>query len=165
MKRLYNSLFSTSAAGLYMILFAAAIGAATFVENDFGTSAAQKIIFKARWFELLLVLFCISIATNIVRYKMVRQKKWSILTFHASILIILLGAGVTRYFGYEGMMHIREDNTSNTFISADNYLNFEARHHGKKFLFNEKVLFASLGKNKFKETYQIGKDVIDVELD
>ena len=165
MKRIVNSLFSTSAAGLYMILFAAAIGAATFVENDFGTSAAQKIIFKARWFELLLVLFSISIAVNISRYKMVRQKKWATLTFHASILIILLGAAVTRYFGYEGMMHIREDNTSNTFISSDTYLNFEATKNGKKYLFNEKVLFASLGKNHFKETYQIGNDVIDVELD
>ncbi|HEY3385234.1 MAG TPA: cytochrome c biogenesis protein CcsA [Saprospiraceae bacterium] len=165
MKRLFNSFFSTSAAGLYMILFALAIGVATFVENDFGTSAAQKVIFKARWFELLLVLFGISIAANIVRYKMVRQKKWAILTFHASILIILLGAGITRYFSYEGMMHIREDSTSNTFISADTYLNFEAKQHGKKFLFNEPVLFASLGKNKFKETYQIGNDIIDVELD
>src|SRR5687768_6101139 len=145
MKRLFNSFFSTSAAGLYMILFALAIGVATFVENDFGTSAAQKVIFKARWFELLLVLFGISIAANIVRYKMVRQKKWAILTFHASILIILLGAGITRYFSYEGMMHIREDSTSNTFISADTYLNFEAKQHGKKFLFNEPVLFASLG--------------------
>jgi cytochrome c-type biogenesis protein CcsB len=148
-----------------MILFAAAIGAATFVENDFGTSAAQKIIFKAWWFELLLVLFSITIVANIVRYKMIRQKKWATLTFHASILIILLGAGVTRYFGYEGMMHIREDDTSNTFISADTYLNFEAKKNGKKYLFNEKVLFTSLGKNSFKETYQIGNDVIDVELD
>ena len=150
---------------MYMLLFAAAIGVATFVENDFGTSAAQKIIFKARWFELLLILFSISIAVNIDRYKMIRQKKWAIFTFHASILIILLGAGVTRYFGYEGMMHIREDSTSDSFISADTYLNFEARQHGKKYMFNEKVLFASLGKNQFEETYQVGNDVIKVALD
>jgi cytochrome c-type biogenesis protein CcsB len=165
MKRILNSLFSTSAAGMYMILFAAAIGVATFLENDFGTSAAQKVIFKARWFELLLVLFSISIAVNISRYKMIKQKKWAILTFHASILIILLGAGVTRYFGYEGMMHIREDSTSDSFISADTYLNFEARQRGKKYVFNEKVLFASLGNNRFDETYQIGNDVIKVKLD
>jgi len=45
-KKIYLKLFSTSAAGLYMILFAATIGIATFIENDFGTSSAQKIIFK-----------------------------------------------------------------------------------------------------------------------
>ena len=53
---IYNKLFSTSAAGLYLLIFAFAIGTATFVENDFGTSSAQDVIFKARWFELLLVL-------------------------------------------------------------------------------------------------------------
>ncbi len=99
-----------------MILFAVAIGAATFIENDFGTSAAQKVIFKARWFELLLVLFSISILVNIFRFRMIQQKKWGTLMFHASIIVILLGAGVTRYFGYEGTMHIREDNTSNELV-------------------------------------------------
>jgi len=66
---------------------------ATFIENDFGTPAAQKVIFQTRWFEILLVLFGISIATNIVRFRMIKQKKWAILTFHASVLVILLGAG------------------------------------------------------------------------
>ena len=126
MKPIIDRLFSTTAAGFYMILFAVAIGVATFVENDFGTSAAQKVIFKARWFELLLVLFGISILVNIFRFRMVQQKKWSTLMFHASIIIILIGAGVTRYFGYEGTMHIREDSTSNELVSSDTHILFEA---------------------------------------
>ena len=59
-KSFLQKLFSTSAAGLYMILFAIAIAAATFIENDFGTSSAQKVVFKTTWFELLLILFGIS---------------------------------------------------------------------------------------------------------
>jgi cytochrome c-type biogenesis protein CcsB len=165
MKKIFYRLFSTSAAGFYMILFAVAIGAATFIENDFGTSSAQKVIFKSRWFEVLLLLFCISIVVNIFRYRMIQQKKWAILTFHASVLVILLGSAITRYFSFEGSMHIREDSTSNTFISSDTYLNFEAKQNGKAFRFAEPVLFATLGKNHFKETYQIGKDVIEVELE
>ncbi len=90
-----------------MLVFAFAIGAATFIENDFGTSAAQKWVFRASWFEVLLILFCLAVATNIVRYRMIALKKWSSLMFHSSILIILLGSFVTRYFCYEGMMHIR----------------------------------------------------------
>ncbi|MBK9104524.1 MAG: cytochrome c biogenesis protein CcsA [Saprospiraceae bacterium] len=165
MKTIYNKLFSTTAAGFYMIVFAVAIGAATFIENDYGTSAAQKVIFKAGWFELLLVLFGLSILANIFRFRMVQQKKWSTLAFHAAILIILIGAGVTRYFSYEGTMHIREDSTSNEMVLSDTYLLFEARQNGKAYRFDEKVNFASLGKNKFKETYQIGNDVIDAELE
>ncbi len=165
MKKFLNLFFSTRAAGLYILLFAGAIGTATFIENDFGTSAAQKLIFKAKWFELLLVLFGISILVNIFRYRMIQQKKWAILTFHAAILVILLGSAATRYLGYEGMMHIREDNTSNTFISSDTYILFEARQQGKTYRFGEKVNFATLGRNQFKKQYQIGNDVIEAELE
>lgn len=115
-KKILSSLFNTRAAGLYILLFAAAIGIATFVENDFGTSAAQKVIFKSWWFELLLLLFGISIIVNIFNFRMIPQKKWPLLLFHASIIIILIGAGITRYFGFEGVMHIRENNASNQLI-------------------------------------------------
>ncbi len=164
LKKILDKLFSTSAAGLYMILFAVAIGAATFVENDFGTSAAQKIIFKSWWFELLLVLFGISIIVNIFRFRMIQQKKWTILTFHASMIIILIGSGVTRYLGSEGMMHIREGSTSNTFLSAEEYLLFEAVQNGEKYTFDEPVQFASLGNNTLKESYILGGQELAVEV-
>lgn len=165
MKKIFYRLFSTGASGLYMIIFAVSIGAATFIENDFGTSAAQKLVFKAKWFEILLLLFSIAIAVNILRFRMIQQRKWSLLTFHASILVILLGAAVTRYFGYEGIMHIREDDTTNTLISADTYLLFEAEQNGNTYKFDEQVLFASLGRNSFEESYQIGNDLIEVKLE
>ncbi|MEZ4887081.1 MAG: cytochrome c biogenesis protein CcsA [Chitinophagales bacterium] len=164
LKKILSPLFNTRAAGLYMLLFAAAIGIATFVENDFGTSSAQKVIFKSRWFELLLVLFGISIVVNIFRFRMIQQKKWTILMFHLSMIVILLGAGVTRYFGFEGIMHIRENDASNTFLSADTYLKFEVLQKGNKYEFDEPVLFATLGNNNWKESYLIGSDLIEAEV-
>ena len=163
LKKISDRLFSTSAAGLYMILFALAIAVATFIENDYGTSSAQKIIFQARWFELLLLLFGISIVINIFRFRMIQQKKWAILSFHAAMIIILVGAAVTRYTGFEGMMHIREGSSSNTFLSSDTYLVFEATHQGKTYKFNEPVLFATLGNNHFEESYLIGNQELHVE--
>ncbi len=164
LKKVFDRLFSTSAAGMYIILFAIAIGVATFIENDFGTSSAQKVIFKARWFELLLLLFCISLVVNIVRFRMFQQKKWALLTFHAAMIVILIGSGVTRYFGYEGMMHIRQDETANTFLSADTYLVFEAMKDNKTYKFDEPVLFATLGDNTFKKSYVLGGQQVDVEV-
>ncbi len=164
LKKIIDRLFSTSAAGLYIILFAVAIGTATFIENDFGTSSAQKVIFKAWWFELLLVLFGITLIVNIFRFRMVRQKKWGTLIFHASMIIILIGAGVTRYFGSEGMMHIREGSASNSFLSADTYLVFEAMKGGKKYAFDEPVLFATLGDNTLEKSYSIAGQEVGVEV-
>ena len=122
---------STRAAGIYILLFALSIGIATFIENDFGTSSAQKLIFKSTWFEVLLLLFSISILANIFRYNLIKQKKWASLLFHASILIILLGSAITRYTGFEGMMHIREGETSNLFLSNDSYLKFRVNQNNK----------------------------------
>ncbi|MEZ4987711.1 MAG: cytochrome c biogenesis protein ResB [Saprospiraceae bacterium] len=163
-KKIISTLLGTSAAGLYMILFGLAIGIATFVENDFGTSAAQKVIFKARWFELLLVLFAMSLLYNIFKFRMIANKKWSLFLFHISMVIIITGAGVTRYMGYEGMMGIREGSASNTFLSTETYLQFQVVDNGQKYDFSEPVLFASLGNNDFNETYQLGGKTLKAEV-
>ena len=164
LKKIFNTLFSTSAAGLYILLFAISIGVATFIENDYGTSAAQKVIFKSHWFELLLVLFGITLIVNIFRFRMAQQKKWATLTFHAAMVIILIGAGVTRYFGTEGMMGIREGSVSNTYLSSETYLQFQVLHQGQKYSFDEPVLFASLGDNHFKKSYMIGNQELTAEV-
>ena len=159
-----HRILGTRAAGVYILLFAAAIGIATFVENDFGTSSAQKVIFKSWWFELLLILFGLSLIYNIIQFRMVKAKKWSLLTFHLSMIIILIGAGVTRYIGYEGMMHIREDDSNNNFLSAETYLKYKVQKGNKVYEFAEPVLFATLGNNNLKKSYQIGNDLIETEV-
>ena len=163
-KKYLSPLFNTRAAGLYILLFAAAIGIATFVENDFGTSAAQKVIFKSWWFELLLFLFGVTIIVNIIKFRMIQQKKWPLLLFHGAIIIILIGAGVTRYFGFEGVMHIRENGTSNSFLSSNSFLKFKVDKNGQTFDFDEPVLFASLGNNNWEESYLVGEDLIDAKV-
>lgn len=164
-KKILDSFFSTRASGIYILLFAAAIAVATFVENDFGTSAAQKLIFRAWWFEALLTVFGISILVNIFRFKMIKQRKWAILLFHVAIIIILIGAGVTRYFGSEGRMHIREGSSSNEIISNESFLRFRVKpKNGKSYSFEEPVYFASIVKNKFNKSYQIADQLIQLDL-
>ena len=157
-------LFNTRAAGIYILLFALSIAIATFIENDFGTSSAQKVIFKSWWFELLLFLFGITIIVNIIKFKMIKQKKWPLLLFHSAIIIILFGAALTRYIGFEGMMHIRENDTSNSFLSSNTFLNFNVIKDNEAFNFSEKVLFATLGDNDWDESFLIGNDLIEIEV-
>ena len=162
--KILSRLFDTKAAALYILLFAASIGIATFIENDFGTSSAQKLIFKSWWFELLLLFFSISIIVNIWKFRMWQNKKYALLLFHISMIVILIGAGVTRYFGYEGMMHIREGSTSDRFLSADTYLNFDVITNNQRFKFDEPVLFATLGDNNWKDQFQVSSKIIDIEV-
>lgn len=156
--------FSTSFAGIYILVFAVAIGVATFIENDFGTSSAMKLVFQAKWFEVLLILFSITLVVNVVKYKMIPQKRWALVIFHLSMVMILVGAGVTRYFGYEGTMHIREGESSNTILSRASYLNFQATSNGNNYEFSEPVLFSAIGSNAFYEKYNVAGRAVEVEV-
>lgn len=163
--KLWYSFFNEKAALVYLLLFALAIGVATFIENDFGTDAAQKVIYKATWFEVLLVLFSGTLIHNIIRYKFIQRKRWSLLIFHASMVVIIIGAALTRYIGFEGMMGIRQGEKSNTFLSSNTYLGIKFFKNGQEYQVNEPVLFASLGNNQFEKEYQIGNDLIKIKLE
>ncbi len=162
--KILRSFVNMRAAGIYLLLFAVSIGVATFIENDFGTSSAQKIVYQSWWFELLLVLFAAAIIVNIFRFKMIKLKKWAVLLFHASIIIILIGAAVTRFFGTEGIMHIRENNTSNSFLSSNSFLKFRVIKNNEIYNFDEPVLFATLGNNNWSESYLVNNDLVEVKV-
>jgi cytochrome c-type biogenesis protein CcsB len=110
------------AAIVWLFVVAFACAAATFIENDYGSQAARAAVYNNRIFEILLFLFCVSLVGSMVRFGMFHKEKTAVFVFHAAILAILIGAFITRYFGYEGYMHLREGQTSAEILSADPYL-------------------------------------------
>ncbi len=124
-KKLYNLLISTKTMTVLFVLYATAMGFATFVENDFGTMTARTLIYNSFWFELLIILLAVNLVGNIIRFKMFQKKKWAIFLLHIAFLIILIGAGITRYISFEGMMPIREGETTDTFLSDKIYLKID----------------------------------------
>ena len=98
------------------------MGIGTFIESYHNTTTAKILIYNAWWFELMMVFFVINFAFNIKRYNLLTFKKWPILLLHLSWILIILGAGVTRYIGYEGVMPIRENTSSDKFLSEETYL-------------------------------------------
>lgn len=109
-----------------MMVFAISMAYGTFIENDFGTNAVRMVIYDAWWFELVMVLLSINFVANISRYKLWKKGKRSLLLFHLAFIITIMGAFVTRYFGSEGMIRIREGNSANQVISEKRFLTIEA---------------------------------------
>jgi hypothetical protein len=114
--RIINLLSSMKFATLLLLIFAFSIGYATFIENDFGSISSKALIYNSWWFSYLLIFLCIALTLNIFKYKLFRKEKLATLAFHSSFIIILLGAGVTRYTGFEGMMRISEGESENPSI-------------------------------------------------
>lgn len=121
MDKLKNLFFSTRLTGILFILFAVAMAVATFIENDYGTQAAKALVYNAKWFELIMVFFVINFVGNIFKYKLNRKEKWPVLLFHLSFILIIVGAGITRYISYEAMMPIKEGQATDKMLSETTY--------------------------------------------
>ncbi len=148
-----------------MLLFAFSIGAATFIENDYGSATARALVYNAKWFEILLVLLALNLVYNIFRFRLFRKEKFFTGLFHFAFIIILIGAAMTRYMGYEGIMHIREGQTSNTILSSRTYLQIEVKKDGKFYRYEEPLYLSKLGSNHLKRTIAIDGEKIVVKLE
>jgi cytochrome c-type biogenesis protein CcsB len=151
---------------LALIIFLTSIAAATFIESIYGIQTAKLIVYNATWFELLLIYLCFNLISNIFKHRMFQREKIALLTFHLSFIIIIIGAGITRFYSFDGLMLIREGKTSDFIFTSDPYLlvsvqNLETGE--KKTLKEQKIYMSEIYKdfyNKFEYNYDFsGKDI------
>jgi cytochrome c-type biogenesis protein CcsB len=123
--KLAKILFSTRLTGILFLAFAAAMAIGTFLDagqNTSPTPYTRNLIYNAWWFEAIMVFFMINFIGNIYRFQLHKREKWPTLILHLAFIFILLGAFITRYISFEGMMAIREGATENTFLSEKTYI-------------------------------------------
>ncbi|MDC8000543.1 cytochrome c biogenesis protein CcsA [Aequorivita todarodis] len=124
-KKIASVLFSTRLTAVLFIVFAVAMAAGTFMDADSQsppTPYTRELIYNAWWFEAIMLLFVINFVGNIFRYNLHKREMWASLMLHLAFILVIIGAFVTRYIGFEGVMHIREGQTENTILSEQTYL-------------------------------------------
>ena len=121
-RRFISFLYSTKLMAILFIVFAIAMAVGTFVENDYDTDTARIWVYNTWWFEAIMGLFVVNFIGNIPRYRLLKKENWAVLVLHLSWVFIIIGAGVTRYFGNEGMISLREGETTNTYLSDRTYI-------------------------------------------
>jgi cytochrome c-type biogenesis protein CcsB len=151
MSKLFKFLASPMLMAILIIAFAVASAIATFIENDYGTQAAWALVYNSWWFELIMVLLTINFLFSIFIRKLYSREKFAVMLFHIGFVIILIGAGVTRYFGQEGMMHIREGDTVNWFTSTDKWLTIDINN---ELATKKQVNFTPVSKNRFRRNVE-----------
>ncbi|QOY51016.1 cytochrome c biogenesis protein [Candidatus Sulfurimonas baltica] len=164
MKQLLSVLSSMKTMVIMMLIFAFSVGYATFVENDYGTITAKADIYNARWFEVLLTLLTVNLMLNMYKFNMFSIKKAPIFIFHLSFLIIIIGAAVTRFYGFEGTMFIREGETASTMESKDTYFNITATAGNEKATSSEFVYLSKKSTNSLSSSLSVGGKNVHVEL-
>ncbi len=165
MKKILNILYSTRLMAVLFFLFATSMGIATFIENDFGTQTSKALVYNTWWFEAIMVFFVINFFGNIFRYRLYKKEKWPVLLFHVSFLFILIGAGITRYIGFEGLMLIKEGEVTNKFISETTYLNVIVDDSNQqKNPIHEPILLSAWGTNNWSYSSTFKEQKIDFKL-
>ena len=127
---MFRALSDIRIGAVILLLLAIGCGIGTFIEshysglsnNEIGRAAAYDLIYDALWFNILLVVFCVNILLNLVRRLARGRQEAGFLLVHIGMLVILLGAGMTRWMGFEGYLRIREGESNNMVASAKSYI-------------------------------------------
>jgi cytochrome c-type biogenesis protein CcsB len=159
MKKILNFLFSFPVMGFLLLILAFSMAIATFVESSYGTEAAQAIIYKAFWFELILLLLAINLSVNFIRYKMYTRQRIAVGLFHISFIIIVIGAAITRYISFEGIMHIREGQSADSILSAEDYLSVKSGDQSV----SSTVLLSELSYKDFDENITVSGNAVNIK--
>ena len=109
MKKLVITLYLT----LIIIL-----AAATILEKMYGSLFASSSIYSSWWFSLLWGILALGGTAYLFQQKLFKRPV--ILLLHLSFVLILIGAGITHFFGLQGTLHLRQQEEANGFLDQDN---------------------------------------------
>lgn len=155
-----KSIFTSTTAGFGMLLLAMILGFATFVESSYGAEAAKALVYGATWFEILLLFLSVSMAVIFFRKKLYLKEKLTVGLFHLAFILMILGAGVTRYIGEEGIIHIREGESSSDLISSEQYFHMLLSQENQNMEAEQKVMLTPFSQNEVNATFALeGKKI------
>ncbi len=167
-------LFSTRLTAVLFLVFAASMATGTFLDAGQSTSPTpytRTLIYNAWWFEAIFLFFVINFSGNIFRYKLYRKEKWATFTFHLAFIFILIGAFITRYTGFEGMMSIREGATENNFFTQKTYIttyidgDYKIDGVPQRLPIERPVDFSPRLNNKFSINTKYNQQPVKIELE
>ena len=110
LERFFSSFVTTI---VLLLIYALCLAVATFLEKYFGTEVAKNVIYYSPIFFLLQLCLVVNFIVATRKRHLLKRGKWGLMLTHFSFIIILLGALTSFLFGEEGILHLREGETSN----------------------------------------------------
>lgn len=166
MEKIIKALFSMRMMALAMLVFLVAIGMATMIESTYDIQAAKILIYNALWFEILLIYLVFNLIFNIYTHRMFQRSKIAMLSFHLSFIIIIIGAGITRHFSFEGLMLIPEGQETDLLYASEPHVWYRIEDKGELVATGTKKKYMSEQTNnyfKIKESVKDRKKPIEIE--
>jgi hypothetical protein len=162
MQKLLQYIGSYLAMGLLMIVLAVAIGFATFFEKYYGLEASWGLVYATWWFNLLWFLLAINLLAALMTRAKFSRNRLGIFLFHLAFLVIIVGAGFTRFVGTSGLLHLREGAVATSYMSDESYL--QVADNSGNVLFRQQVNVSPYADNSFSASVATLAGNFDLEL-
>jgi len=115
-----NTFFSYKVTIVLLAVYAFLLALATLIEKSRGTSVALHLIYYSPLLIGLQFLLVVNFIGILLQKKLYKRRKIGFLILHTAFIIILLGALVSHLFSEEGVFHLREGETGNQLLVANN---------------------------------------------
>lgn len=119
MNKIFKYLQSSKLTVILLVIYGVVMGVATFYEKNTSTAEVFQYVYHSGWFFIIQFLMAVNFIAVSIKRKLFSQRKWGVLLLHYSFVTILCGAMYTHLFSYEGMMHIREGESSSILYIGD----------------------------------------------
>ncbi len=159
MQRVLKTILSIEVMIILLILMALCSALATFIENDFGPLGARSFIYNQKWFELIFLVLSVGVIYHIIYSKM--HKKFFTFIIHISLVLILTGSFLTRYFGFEATLTIPEGTMRNIAYSTDEYIQINLNN---KEIDSQKMMITPLNTDSYNFQTKLNENDLKIEL-
>ncbi len=112
MKKILSFLSSYRLMAVLIALYVVAMAWATFFEAGHGTSGAMAYFYHSWWFIALQGIMIVNFIALSFGKRLYERKMWGVVVLHWALAVVLVGAMVTHIYSQEGVMHIREGESS-----------------------------------------------------
>ena len=110
---------SLTLAVVLLSALAVILAVATFYESNVSTKAAALNIYRSWWFNGLLALLAINVASAALRRWPWKRKHVGFVITHAGIIVLLGGCSAAFHYGTEGMMDLRVGHPPTSIVRLD----------------------------------------------
>ena len=117
--RLLKVCSSFSVTILLLLLYVVLLASATIIEKYYGTSVAKDLIYYSPVIVVVQVLLVVIFFLFIGKYQNLRSGRIGLFLTHIAFVIIIVGAFTTHLTGKDGIVHIREGESTKTMIIGD----------------------------------------------
>ncbi|MBK5721742.1 cytochrome c biogenesis protein CcsA [Dysgonomonas sp. Marseille-P4677] len=103
-----------------LLIYAFIMAMATLIEKYMGTAASKTIVYYSPLFFLVQIFLIVNFIGSSLKHRLFSKGKWGFIVVHLAFVVVLTGAMITHIFSEEGVIHLRENGTSNRMIIETN---------------------------------------------